>query len=126
MIFMKISLLVKNAYKNIPSVFLVLISFSLITFISCGKKEESSPDSGCTASSSICTTPVSVTGISSATAISGGHDHMCSLISGGTVKCWGDNYYGQLGNGSTTDSSTPVSDSIIRTATGINAGEEHT
>jgi hypothetical protein len=38
----------------------------------------------------------------SATAIALGDGHTCSIITGGGVKCWGDNSFGQLGIGSTT------------------------
>jgi alpha-tubulin suppressor-like RCC1 family protein len=54
------------------------------------------------------TTPVAVTDLSGATAISAGYNFACTLVSGGTVQCWGYNYEGELGNGTTTNSDTPV------------------
>ena len=75
-------------------------------------------------------TPVSVSGLSNATAItvSGGRwsnqgFHTCALRGDRTVVCWGANGSGELGDGTTTDSSTPVSVSGLNDATAIAAGE---
>ncbi|MFC1474802.1 SUMF1/EgtB/PvdO family nonheme iron enzyme [bacterium] len=55
-----------------------------------------------------------------------GNYHSCRVEDGGTVKCWGRNDYGQLGDGTTTDSAVPVSVSGITTATGVYTGANHT
>jgi alpha-tubulin suppressor-like RCC1 family protein len=52
--------------------------------------------------------PVPVTGLSSGViAISAGYFHTCAVKADGTVVCWGHNDQGQLGDGSTTGSTTP-------------------
>ena len=53
--------------------------------------------------------PVTVTGITNATAVIAGIYHSCALLPGGSIKCWGDNSSGQLGDGRLFLSATPVS-----------------
>ena len=52
--------------------------------------------------------PLTVLGVSGATQVVGGQQHTCALVAGGSVKCWGDNGLGQLGDGSNVDSAIPV------------------
>ena len=40
--------------------------------------------------------------------ISAGTSHTCAIASDDKAYCWGDGYPGQLGNGSTVNSSVPV------------------
>jgi alpha-tubulin suppressor-like RCC1 family protein/subtilase family serine protease len=70
--------------------------------------------------------PVAVTGIGNATAVTTGYGHTCALLPGGTVNCWGWNFAGQLGNGTTTSSPTPGPVLGISNATAVAAGFGHT
>jgi alpha-tubulin suppressor-like RCC1 family protein len=52
--------------------------------------------------------PVTVSGITTAKAITSGYLHSCALLSNNSVVCSGFNQGGELGNGTTTDSYTPI------------------
>ena len=63
-----------------------------------------------------------LTGPVAATAIAAGSLHSCALLASGSIDCWGDNTYGELGDGTTTDSATAVAVTGISGAVALSAG----
>ena len=60
---------------------------------------------------------------------SGGGQYTCAILEGGELKCWGDNAFGQLGMGNTTDLLIPgnaVDLGSGRSALAVDAGFYHT
>jgi alpha-tubulin suppressor-like RCC1 family protein len=52
--------------------------------------------------------PVAVAGLTDAVEIAAGYAGSCARRANGSYVCWGDNTYGQLGDGTRTNSSVPV------------------
>lgn len=67
-----------------------------------------------------------ISGIEGATQISTSGRHSCALLSDGTAKCWGNGEHGQLGNGMTLDSSSPVLVGNLSNIAQIEAGINQT
>jgi alpha-tubulin suppressor-like RCC1 family protein len=71
--------------------------------------------------------PVRIQGGSpSYTAVTSGGRHNCALATDGHAWCWGANDAGQLGNGSRTASSVPVTVAGALTFSALSAGDSHT
>ena len=88
--------------KSKRSFWMIIFFFLLITLTACRGNDES------------LSTVV--------TAISAGDSHTVALKSNGTVLAWGLNSYGQLGNGTSTDSNTPVPVRDLNGVKAISAG----
>ena len=73
-------------------------------------------------------TPVAVLDLSGiVTTLAAGDRHTCAGLSGGGIKCWGDNWFGQLGDGTTTSHLRAVDVLVLSSA--VNAlvtGSYHT
>lgn len=58
--------------------------------------------------------------------VASGEDHTCALTDDGTAYCWGANAFGQLGDGTRTDRSTPVAVQTGETFMALAAEGSHT
>jgi alpha-tubulin suppressor-like RCC1 family protein len=74
-------------------------------------------------------TPVAVTGLSNARQLSAGFSHACALLANGTVKCWGNNVVGEVGNGAKLPGGVVSSPQPVANLSGVSAvdaGVEYT
>lgn len=90
-----------------------------------GANEFGQLGNGTTADSAV---PVAVKGLAQGVReLASGGGHACALTGEGRLKCWGSNKYGQLGDGTRDDRSTPVDVSgLTRDVNTVSAGEFHT
>ncbi|MBF0371652.1 MAG: S-layer homology domain-containing protein, partial [Magnetococcales bacterium] len=70
------------------------------------------------------TSPVQVLALTefNPSSVSAGYDHSVALKSDGTVWAWGGNKYGQLGDGTNTDQTSPVQITSLTDVTAVAAG----
>jgi alpha-tubulin suppressor-like RCC1 family protein len=89
-----------------------------------GRNDEGQLGDGTTIRASI---PVTVNGLSSGlAAVAAGYMHTCGMTPAGAVVCWGNNVHGQLGDGTTVRTSTPVTVSGLSSlAVALAAGGDH-
>lgn len=69
---------------------------------------------------------VVIAGITDAVEIDAGLSHTCVRHQRGTVSCWGENYSGQLGDGTTTRSASPRAVPGLTDVVELDAGLAHT
>jgi len=73
-------------------------------------------------------TPTPVSGLSAGVGtVAVGDSFSCAVMTGGAALCWGDNYFGQLGDGTTSDRPTPIPvGGLPGGVSSITAGQMHT
>jgi alpha-tubulin suppressor-like RCC1 family protein len=98
------------------------------TVMTWGRNTEGELGNGTIGEGTSTSIPAVVPGLSEVTRLSAGggfndRGHVLALKKNGTVVAWGDNGYGELGNGTTTTSDVPVAVSGLTGVKGISAGK---
>src|SRR6266566_4416489 len=70
--------------------------------------------------------PVAVSGGLAFATLTAGDEHTCGVTTAGATYCWGDNTYGQLGNGAPARSMVPIAIQGDPTFRALAAGSNHT
>ena len=66
-----------------------------------------------------------VAGLTTATSIAAGSSHSCAALADGTARCWGGNYDGGLGNGTSNNATAPVAVKGLSGVASVTTGWEH-
>ncbi len=69
---------------------------------------------------------VRVPGLRDMSGVAAGTRHVCAVSQGGAAFCWGDNLYGQLGDGTQVSRVAPTKVALARRLSAISAGNDHT
>jgi len=70
--------------------------------------------------------PTAVAGLSDVAELAVGGQHSCARLADGTVRCWGDNWVGQLGDGTTTDKPSPTTVDALSDVIALATKSSHT
>lgn len=70
--------------------------------------------------------PSNLSSLTSVVQLSAGFNHTCAVISDGSVKCWGKNDFGQVGNGTSTSSPTAPAIALAGGVEKVRAGYQST
>ncbi len=70
--------------------------------------------------------PVAVSGGLVFSSVSVGTNHVCGVVMGGSVYCWGFNFDGELGTGSTESRNVPTKVTSSEVFVSVTGGERHT
>ena len=91
-----------------------------------GKSSEGEIGDGNTSTNGGQPTPTPVAGGLTYTAMTAGFGHNCAVATSGSTYCWGLNFHGQLGNGSSMNQFTPVQVDGGLAFVSVAAGFNHT
>lgn len=73
-------------------------------------------------------TPVqaAISGLGVTQAVAAADRHACAITGSGEIRCWGENTYGQLGDGTTAQRMAPIAVNGLTGTRGVTAGTGHT
>jgi alpha-tubulin suppressor-like RCC1 family protein len=94
-----------------------------------GRNESGQLGNGNSGADSMSVVPVKVQNLHHVAVIAAGHSHTCAALQSGKARCWGNNRFGQIGNGAEGNENspaTPVDVVNVDEIKTIAAGKSHT